>query len=80
MGAKAGIPAPIDNIREAFSTAGQEIEKAFRTAAAEIQKAFGTSTKSTKGSESQQPIICPSCGRKIEADANYCNDCGKKLH
>jgi len=78
-GVEAGVSAPVEDWREAFSKMGVEMEKAFQTAAKEIQKAVKTVREDFKESRRGQPVICKSCGEKSPANAAFCTKCGEKL-
>jgi len=78
-GMEAGVSAPVEDWREAFSKMGVEMEKAFQTAAKEIQKALKTVKEDFKEARRGQPVICKSCGEKSSANATYCTKCGQKL-
>ena len=70
---------PIEDLREAFSRAGDEMEKAFSMAAQEINDAFKSTTRTIRDSVGGEPLICPQCGTKNSSGASYCSRCGKKL-
>lgn len=78
-GLEAGAHAPADDLREAFSTMGQEMEKAFATAATEIQRAFKTAKENIHQSTTSEPIVCSQCKQTNSAEADFCINCGKKL-
>ncbi len=78
-GVEAGVSAPTEDWREAFSKMGVEMEKAFQTAAKEIQKALKTVKEDFKESRSRQPVTCKSCGEKSPTKATFCTKCGEKL-
>ena len=79
MGAKAGAKSPWEEVREAFSMMGAELEKAFETAGREIEKAFKTAKEEIKDATSKEPVVCPECGTKNVARSKFCYKCGKKL-
>ena len=81
-GVEAGVPTPFpsEDLKEAFSKMGQEMERAFSIAAKEIQKAFGTVRESVGESGRREPAVCPHCGEKNVGDAKFCYGCGKELH
>jgi len=78
-GAEAGMATPWEDLREAFSKMGTEIEKAFSVAGKEMEKAFKTARDKIKVATSREPIACPHCGEKNSADAKFCYKCGKKM-
>ena len=78
-GAEANIPAPSDELREAFAKMSQELEKAFAVAAKEIQAAFQTARENIQQSLYKEPRVCPNCGEKNLSNAAFCYKCGKKL-
>ena len=78
-GVEAGVFVPTEDLREAFSKMGVELEKAFQTAAKEIQKAVKNVRIDFRDSGRGQPVTCESCGEKSLAGAVYCTKCGEKL-
>jgi len=78
-GKEAGVSAPLDEVRDALSTMGKELEKAFQTAAKEIRGAFETARENVKQSTAVKPVICKSCGQKNLGSANFCSRCGTEL-
>jgi uncharacterized membrane protein YvbJ len=78
-GKEAGVSAPLDEVRDALSTMGRELEKAFETAAKEIRGAFETVRENVKQSTPIRPVICKNCGQKNLSNANFCTKCGKEL-
>lgn len=78
-GKEAGVSAPLDEVRDALSTMGRELEKAFQTAAKEIRGAFETARENVKQSTSIRPVICKNCSQKNLSNANFCTKCGKEL-
>jgi len=78
-GVEAGVPVPAEDLREAFSKMGVELEKAFQTAGREIQKAFKNVRENFREPRSGQTVACKSCGEKSPAGAVYCTKCGEKL-
>jgi predicted amidophosphoribosyltransferase len=78
-GVEVGVSVPTEDLREAFSKMGVELEKAFQTAAKEIQKAVKNVREDVRDSRSRQPVACKSCGEKSPAGAVYCTKCGEKL-
>ena len=79
QGVEAGVSAPIEDWREAFSKMGVEMEKAFQTAAKEIQKALKNVREDTRDSRGRQPVVCKSCGEKNLSNTSFCTKCGEKL-
>jgi uncharacterized membrane protein YvbJ len=78
-GKEAGVSAPLDQMRDALSTMGKELERAFQTAAKEIRDTFETTRENVKQSTQAKPIICKNCGQKNLSTANFCSKCGKEL-
>jgi uncharacterized membrane protein YvbJ len=78
-GIEARVHAPTEDLREAFSKAGQEMEKAFKIAAKEIQEAFNTARESIRESSAAESVICTHCGETNRDDSSFCHKCGKKL-
>jgi uncharacterized membrane protein YvbJ len=78
-GVEANVPAPSDELREAFAKMSQELEKAFAVAAKEIQAAFQTARENIQQSLYKEPLVCPNCGEKNSSGAAFCFKCGKKL-
>ena len=78
-GLEAGIRVPIDDLRDAFSDVGQEMEKAFAKAAKEIQRAFRTARENIRQPAVNEQIICAHCKQANLSDASFCSGCGRKL-
>ena len=78
-GVEAGVSAPTEDWREAFSKMGVEMEKAFQTAAKEIQKALKNVREDARESRGGQLVVCKSCGEKNPSSASFCTKCGEKL-
>ena len=78
-GSETGAPLPTEDLKEAFSKMGVELEKAFQTAAKEIQKAVQNVRVDLKDSRSGQPVTCQSCGETSPVGAVFCTKCGEKL-
>jgi len=78
-GKEENVPIPWQDWRDTFSEVGEEIEKAFSAAAREIEKAFETAREEIKKATSKEPVVCPSCGEKSPAGAQFCHKCGGKL-
>jgi ribosomal protein L40E len=78
-GIEAGVFVPTEDLREAFSKMGTELEKAFQTAAKEIQKAVKNVKEDFTDPIKGQSVACKSCGEKSPAGAVYCTKCGQKL-
>jgi len=79
-GTEANAKYPSDEIREAFTRMGIELEKAFSTAAVEIHAAFkkAAANMNSKPAE-QEAIVCQNCSAKNQAGAIFCRNCGNKL-
>jgi len=78
-GLEAGARVPVDDLRDAFSKTGQEMEKAFATAAKEIQKVFRAARENIRQSTTSESVICPHCKQSNLGEADFCNNCGRKL-
>ncbi len=78
-GVEAGISTPLEDLRDAFSKMGGEIEKAFSVAGKEMEKAFKTARDKIKEAASREPISCPHCKENNPSNAKFCSKCGKKL-
>ena len=78
-GAEAGVSAPLDDLRDAFSKMGEEIEKAFAVAGRELEKAFKRAREEIREATTREPVVCSHCGEKNSAGARFCYKCGKKL-
>lgn len=76
---EAGVSAPVEDWREAFSKMGVEMEKAFQIAAKEIQKALKTVREEAKEPKAKNTVTCKECGEKNLTDAVFCTKCGQKL-
>ena len=79
-GAEANAKYPSDEMREAFTKMGIELEKAFNTAAREMHSAFQRARKNMNQKPSEQIfVVCPNCGAKNQSGAIFCRNCGNKL-
>jgi ribosomal protein L40E len=78
-GVEVGVSVPTEDLREAFSRMGVELEKAFQTAGREIQKAFKNVREDFRESRSGQSVTCKSCGEKSPPNAVFCTKCGEKI-
>jgi len=78
-GAESGVSSALDDMREAFSKMGQELEKAFETAAKEIREGFRTARENIRKSTYTETVVCTSCGVANPSNAGYCYKCGKEL-
>jgi uncharacterized membrane protein YvbJ len=78
-GVEAGVSVPTEDLREAFSKMGVELEKAFQTAAKEVQKAVKNVREDYREYRRGQPITCKSCGEKSPPNSVFCTRCGEKL-
>jgi predicted amidophosphoribosyltransferase len=73
---------PSEQLRDTFYQVGLELEKAFTIAAKETQAAFKKVSENVQqktASNSQETIICSSCGTKNISGSVYCHNCGKKV-
>ncbi|MCW4024152.1 MAG: zinc ribbon domain-containing protein [Candidatus Bathyarchaeota archaeon] len=75
-GVEANVPTPADELREAFTRVGVEMEKAFLVVAKEAHNAFQKAKENVQ--KSQQPIQCVSCQASIPPNSVYCSKCGAK--
>jgi uncharacterized membrane protein YvbJ len=88
-GEKENAKYPTDELREAFSQAGEEIEKAFHSAAKEMHKAFQDIKEDYKNRSKQNQtsyenvapsaVTCTNCGTANNSDAIFCRNCGNKM-
>ena len=78
-GVEAGVSAPLEGLRDAFSRMGEEIEKAFAIAGRELEKAFKRAREEIREATAREPVVCSHCGEKNSAYARFCYKCGKKL-
>jgi len=79
-GAEANAKYPSDEMREAFTRMGIELEKAFNTAAVEIHAAFKRAREDMGSKPAEQEgMVCQSCGAKNQSGAIFCRNCGHKL-
>lgn len=67
-GVEAGISTPWEELKDALSKMGQEIEKAFKT-----------TRESIRESTSREQVVCSHCGEKNLGYARFCYKCGKEL-
>lgn len=80
VGAAAGINyPPLDDLRDAFSRAGDEMEKAFNMAAQEIRETFKNTSRVVKETVVGEIMTCPQCGERNPPRSVYCSKCGKKI-
>jgi Zn finger protein HypA/HybF involved in hydrogenase expression len=75
-GIDANVPTPADELREAFSRVGVEMEKAFLVVAKEAHNAFQKAKENIQ--QAQQPTQCVSCQTSIAVNSVYCSKCGAK--
>jgi ribosomal protein L40E len=79
-GAEANVKYPADEMREAFTRMGIELEKAFNTAAVEIHAAFKKASAEMKTKPAgQEAIVCQNCNAENQSGAIFCRNCGSKL-
>ena len=78
-GVKSNAVSASDEVRDVFNKASVELEKAFTIAAKEIREAFQTARSNIQKNVNKEPIVCPKCGEKNPANADYCFKCGTKL-
>jgi ribosomal protein L40E len=86
-GVQDNIKYPTDQLRDAFTQAGREMEKAFTIAATELHKAFQNVREDFKNNPEQtttqqatvSKVNCINCGAINEPDAVFCRNCGTKL-
>ena len=78
-GAEANARYPSDEMREAFTKMGIELEKAFNTAAREMRTAFQRTRENMNQKPSEDAVVCQNCGSKNQSGAIFCRNCGNKL-
>lgn len=80
-GAEANARYPSDEMREAFTRAGIELEKAFTIAAREMHNAFQRARENMnqKSAEQNTTVVCKNCGAENQSDAVFCRNCGNKI-
>jgi len=79
-GVEANVKYPSDEMREAFTRMGVELEKAFSTAAVEIHAAFKKAAANMNPKPAgQEAVVCLNCSAKNQAGAIFCRNCGTKL-
>jgi RNA polymerase subunit RPABC4/transcription elongation factor Spt4 len=74
-GVEANVAAPADELREAFTRVGIEMEKAFLVVAKEAHNAFQKAKENTQ-KPAQQQVSCKSCQTIMPSNAVYCPKCG----
>jgi hypothetical protein len=80
VGIKEGVNyPPVEDLREAFSKAGAEMDKTFSSAAQAIRDAFSNTGRTVKEAYYGQTITCPSCSEKNQPGSSFCVKCGTKL-
>jgi predicted RNA-binding Zn-ribbon protein involved in translation (DUF1610 family) len=80
VGVAAGINyPPLEDFKEAFSRAGDEMERAFNMAAQEIRETFKNTSRVVRESVAGETMTCPECGWKNPSRSVYCSKCGKKI-
>ncbi len=75
-GIEANVPTPADELKEAFTRVGTEMEKAFLIVAKEAHNAFQKAKENVQ--QAQQPVQCSSCQASIPPNSVYCPKCGAK--
>jgi predicted amidophosphoribosyltransferase len=79
IGKAANVASPSGDWKDAFAELGEELNKAFAVASKEIEKAFTTAKEEIKKATSPEPAVCPNCGEKNSANAQFCTKCGAKI-
>jgi len=76
---------PVDELRDAFYKVGIELERAFNIAARETQAAFRKASEnmhqktSSNYANTQESVVCNSCGTNNVSGAVFCHSCGTKV-
>jgi uncharacterized membrane protein YvbJ len=78
-GAAVGVQEPLENMREAFETAGEEMRKAFTKAGEEMRKAFAEARAEAKARRTAKSALCPNCGTNNPPESKFCQKCGKPI-
>lgn len=79
-GVRAAVNYPgVEDLKQTFNRAGEEMEKMFSTVGLQLREAFKTTSQNVKDAYNGEPITCSKCGEKNTKDASYCKKCGKKL-
>lgn len=83
-GKAAKVTYPADELRDALSLAGLELEKALKIAAKETHAALKKASenlynKTAPNVSSQNVINCPKCGTKNILGSIFCYNCGTKI-
>lgn len=73
---KDGAIAQTENLREAVKRENETVEKEIRQ---KIQSPKKESASETEKMAETNPLVCPDCGQKNDADAVFCVKCGRKL-
>jgi predicted amidophosphoribosyltransferase len=80
IGIRKGVNyPPVEDLRDAFSKAGNEMDKAFTSAAQAVRDAFTNTGRTVKEACYGQTSVCPNCGDKNTPGASFCSKCGTKL-
>ncbi len=79
-GRTANVVYPSDELRDAFYSAGVELEKAFNIASRETHSAIQKAKENWKQKPAQpQTVACTKCSAKNPSGAVFCNSCGAKI-
>jgi uncharacterized membrane protein YvbJ len=78
-GVEAGATAPAEELKDALSKMGQEMERAFSVAAREIHDVFKKAGENVRRPTGRESVVCSHCGEKNATDASYCYKCGEKI-
>ena len=73
---------PSDELRDAFYKVGIELERAFSMAAHETHAAIKKASENMQqktASNSEETVVCTSCGTKNVSGAVFCHSCGAKV-
>jgi ribosomal protein L40E len=68
-------------MKQAFATAGREMEQAFRVAGKKMEEAFARAEKELREAfgSAERTVACPKCGEKNPLHARFCGSCGNRL-
>ncbi len=68
-------------MKQAFATAGREMEQAFTVAGKKMEEAFGRAEKELREAfgSTGRTVACSKCGAKNPLHARFCGSCGNKL-
>ena len=76
----AKVVYPTDQLTDAFTSVGVELEKAFTIAARETHAAIMKARENMQQKPAeQQTVTCPKCGTKNPFGSIFCHSCGAKI-